>query len=117
MDPSQSTSHSPCPPLPRANINSIQLSQEKHVNYSQEKHVNYRGLHFDRSFTCCKHIFAKWTQPGNTLTKIPKCIGYLDPRQNSPQATDFSYIKQYSNKRELTEYNSGAQPPLPSEKS
>jgi hypothetical protein len=36
----------------------------------------------------------------------PKCTGYLNASQNSPQTTNFSYIKQYSNKSGLTEYNS-----------
>jgi hypothetical protein len=53
-------------------------------------------------------------QNGNNLeSPSPKCIGYSDESQNSPQATNFSYIKQYSNQSGLTEYNSGVQLPLP----
>jgi hypothetical protein len=33
----------------------------------------------------------------------PKCIGYSDACKNSLQATNFSYIKQYSNQSGLTE--------------
>jgi hypothetical protein len=43
-----------------------------------------------------------------TLTKI----GYLNSSQNSPQATNFSYIKQYANQSGLTEYNSEVWLPL-----
>jgi hypothetical protein len=43
----------------------------------------------------------------------PKCIGYSDSSQNSLHATNFSYIKQYSNQSGLTGYNSGVQLPLP----
>jgi hypothetical protein len=35
----------------------------------------------------------------------PKCNGYSDASQNSSQATNFSYIKQYSNQSGLMEYN------------
>jgi hypothetical protein len=42
----------------------------------------------------------------------PKCIGYSGTRQNSPQATKFSYIKQYSNQSGLMEYNVGVWLPL-----
>jgi hypothetical protein len=48
----------------------------------------------------------------NQELPCPKCIGYLDVSQNSPQATNFLYTKQYSNCSGLTEYNSGVQLPL-----
>jgi hypothetical protein len=55
-----------------------------------------------------------FSQNGNNWeSPSPKCIGYSDESQNSPQATNFSYIKQYSNQFELTEYNSGVRLPLP----
>jgi hypothetical protein len=43
-----------------------------------------------------------------TLTNI----GYLNASQNSPQATNFSYIKQYANQSGLTEYNSEVRLPF-----
>jgi hypothetical protein len=55
-------------------------------------------LPLDRRLTYHKHIFAKWKQLGITS---PKCIGYLDASPNSPQATNFSLIKQYLNQSEL----------------
>jgi hypothetical protein len=49
----------------------------------------------------------------NPFSPSPKCIGYSDESQNSLQATNFSYTKQYSNQSALTEYNSGVRLPLP----
>jgi hypothetical protein len=43
----------------------------------------------------------------------PKYIGYSDASQNSLQATNFSYIKHYSNQSGLTEYNSVIRLSLP----
>jgi hypothetical protein len=58
-----------------------------HVQLSQED-VKHLGLHLDSRLTWHKHIFANWKHLGITL---PKCTGYLDASQNSPQATNFSY--------------------------
>jgi hypothetical protein len=70
----------------------VQLPQED---------VKYLRLHLDLPGTNTFSQNGKnWESPS------PKCIGYLDASQNSPQATNFSYIKQYSNKSGLTEYNS-----------
>jgi hypothetical protein len=60
----------------------------------QQEDVKYLGLHLDRRLTWHKQIFAK-------------------EKQNSLQATNLSYLKQYSNQSGLTEYNSGVWPPLP----
>jgi hypothetical protein len=49
----------------------------------------------------------------NWESPSPKRINYSDESQNSLQATNFSYIKQYSNQSGLTEYNSGVRLPLP----
>jgi hypothetical protein len=88
--------------VPLAHINNVQLPQEEDIMYL--------GLHLDRRLTWHKHISAKWKQLGITLTKY---LGYSDASQNSLQATNFSYLKQYSNQSELTEYNSGVRLPLP----
>jgi hypothetical protein len=56
-------------------------------------------------------------QNGNNYESAsPKCIGYFVGSQNSPQATNFSYIKQYSNQSEFTEYNSGVRLPIKTQK-
>jgi hypothetical protein len=48
-----------------------------------------------------------FSQNGNNWeSPSPKCIGYWDASQNSPQATNFSK-KSYSNQSGLMEYNSG----------
>jgi hypothetical protein len=65
---------------PPVHTNNVQLSQEENVK-------NLR-LHLDRRLTWHKHIFAKWKQLGITLTN-----GYSDVSHNSPQETNFSYIK------------------------
>jgi hypothetical protein len=83
-------------------INNVQLPQEDDIEYL--------GLHLDRRLTWHKHIFVKRKQLGITLAK---CIGYSEESKNSLQATNFSYIKQYSNQSGLTEYNSVVQLPLP----
>jgi hypothetical protein len=55
-----------------------------------------------------------FSQNGNNWeSSSPKCIGYSDESQNSLQATNFSYIKQYANQSGLTEYNSGVRLLLP----
>jgi hypothetical protein len=76
------------------------LVHKKNVQLPQEEAVKYLGLHLDRRLIWHKHTFAKRKQLGITLTK---CIGYSDVSQNFLQATNFSYIKQYSNRSELTE--------------
>jgi hypothetical protein len=43
---------------------------------------------------------------------LTKMHCYLDTSQNSPQATHFSYTKQYSTPSASTEYNSGIRFPL-----
>jgi hypothetical protein len=49
-----------------------------------------------------------------TIRSHPKkCIGYSDASQNSPQATNFSNIKQCLNQSALTEYNPGVRLPFP----
>jgi hypothetical protein len=67
-------------------MNNMQLPQED---------VKYLGLHIDRRFTWHKHIFAKRKQLGITLTKM---YFYSDASKNALQVTNFSYIKQYSNR-------------------
>jgi hypothetical protein len=57
-----------------------------------------------------KHTFANWKQLGITLTKL---YWLIRRKQNYPQATNFSYIKRYSNQSGLTKYNSGVRLPLP----
>jgi hypothetical protein len=43
-----------------------------------------------------------FSQNGNNLdSPPPKCTGYSDESQNYLQATNFSYIKQYSNQSGL----------------
>jgi hypothetical protein len=80
------------------------------VELPQEDDVKFLGLHFEGRLTWHKHIFAKCKQLGITLTKS---IGYSDTSQNSLQATNFSYIKQYSDQYGLMEYNSGVWLPPP----
>jgi cob(I)alamin adenosyltransferase len=55
-----------------------------------------------------------FSQNGNNKeSPSPKCVGCLDASQNSLQATNFSYIKQYSNQYGLKECNSEILLPLP----
>jgi hypothetical protein len=50
----------------------------------------YLKLHLDRRLRWCKHMF---TNISNWKWHSPKCTGYSDRSQNSPQATKFSYIQ------------------------
>jgi hypothetical protein len=77
-----------------------------HINIVQlpQADVKYLGLHLDRILTRHKYTFTKWKQMGSLS---PKCIGYLNTSQNSPQVTAVSYIKEYSNQSGLKEYNIG----------
>jgi hypothetical protein len=78
--------------------------------FPQVKDVKYLGLHLDRRLTWHKRI----SQIGNNEeSPSPKCIGYLDESQNSLHATNFPYIKQYSNQSGLAECNSGVRLALP----
>jgi hypothetical protein len=70
----------------------------------QEKDVKYLGLHLERRLTWHKHIFTKRMQLEITLTRT---------QVKTLQATNFSYIKQYSNQSGLMKYNSGVRLPLP----
>jgi hypothetical protein len=81
---------------PLVHMNNVQLPHEDDIKYL--------GLHLDRRLTWHKHIFAKRKQLESLW---PKDIGYSNESQNSVQATNFSYMKQYSNQSGLTEYNSG----------
>jgi hypothetical protein len=54
-------------------------------NFPKEGDGKYLGIHIDRRLAWHKHIFTK---------------------QNPLQATNFSYIKQYTNQSGLEEYNS-----------
>jgi hypothetical protein len=83
------------------------------VQLPQVEAAKYLGLHLDRGLTSHKRIFAKRKQLGITS---PKGIGYSDESKNSLQATNFSYIKQYSNQSGLMEYTSGVWLPLPTQK-
>jgi hypothetical protein len=47
------------------------------------------------------------------ILNLTKMYCYSDASQNSPQAKNFSYMKQYSNQSGLMEYNSGVRLPLP----
>jgi hypothetical protein len=87
-----------CPPVLTTNV---QLPEAEDVKYLR--------LHHDRRLT--RHTFSQ--NRNNQESPSPKCIGYSDKSQNSLQATNFSYIKQYTNQSGLTEYNSGVQLPLP----
>jgi hypothetical protein len=70
----------PTPPVHKSNV---QLLQED---------VNYLGLHLDRRL----HGTDTFSQNGNNQeSPSPKYIAYSDASQNSPQATNFSYIKRY----------------------
>jgi hypothetical protein len=60
------------------------------MTLSQEEDVKYLGLHLDRRLAWHTHIFAKQKQLRIILTKTY----WFDLSQNSPQATNFSYIKQ-----------------------
>jgi hypothetical protein len=71
---------------PLVHINNVQLPQED---------IKYLGLHLDRRLTWHKYIFAKRKQLGITFIKMYWLLG--DTSQNFLQATNFTYIKQYSN--------------------
>jgi hypothetical protein len=73
-------------------INNVQLLQED---------VNISGYTLTRD-SPGTNTFSH--NRNNYESRSPKCIGYLDTSQNTLQATNFSYIKQYSNQSGLTEY-------------
>jgi hypothetical protein len=77
---------------PPVHNNNVQLSQKENVS------KNLR-LRLDRRLTWHKHIFAQRKQLGITLTKMYWLLS--DISHNSPQETNFLYIKQYSNQSEL----------------
>jgi hypothetical protein len=76
--------------LYQVHINNVQLSQEEYVKYL--------GLLFERRLTWHKYIFVKRKQLGITLTKMHWLLWH---KSKLPQATNFSYIKQYSTNLDL----------------
>jgi hypothetical protein len=110
----------PLTPLPqqgkRRNRNETYISAcvppgpYNNVQIPQEEDFKYLGPHLDRRLPGTN----TFSQNGNNEESTsPKCTGYSDESQNSLQATNFSYIKQYSNQSGLKEYNSGVRVPLP----
>jgi hypothetical protein len=81
--------------------------------------VSYPNLGISRLFSGSSRMRMDSTQTGlgrYSYTSNLVSIAYSDESQNSLKATNFSYIKQYSNQSGLTEYNSGVRLPLPTEK-
>jgi hypothetical protein len=79
-----------------------------HINnvyLPQQDDIKYLGLDLD----------AYLQNGSNWEWCSPKCIGYLDRSQNSPQETQLSYTKQCSNQSGPMEYNFWVQLPLQTE--
>jgi hypothetical protein len=84
----------------------ILLSESQQITQRLKPRPTPRATPWQETYLAQKHFRKTET------TKM-----YLHASQNSPQTTNFSYIKQYSNQSGLTIYNSGIRFPLPTYKS
>jgi hypothetical protein len=79
--------------------------------------VSYNPKDISTFSTDCFPIFIRIFNSLSTFQIVIKnreiFLSNIDVSQDSPQATNFTYIKQYSNQSGLTEYNSGVRLPLP----